>query len=90
MPANPEPLPVMRQIHLDAIDITLIQETADGSSPDCPIGDIARLVRSIVNGEIIPVPRKELEVLLSVSDGAWMYNKIKGWLTPDTSKESKA
>jgi hypothetical protein len=55
------------------------------------IREILSLVRSIVNGELVVVPRRELELWMTdpYQSVAARKEQLRRWLTPDTSKESK-
>jgi hypothetical protein len=85
---------------LEAARILFRREHPISESPG--LDAVHSLVRSIVNGEIVPVPCKEIDRahrdlfvhLATLKDSTseavvkGVLNLLAGWLTPDTSKES--
>jgi hypothetical protein len=91
MPTDSKP-PVMRPMtekHVEVLNYWL--KGAGLGSDTASIRDIESLVRSIVNGELVVVPRKELERWMTdpYQSVAARKEQLMRWLTPDTSKESK-
>jgi hypothetical protein len=89
----PPVMPAMTQMHIHALENATVYAFSEHRRP---LFETAQLVRSIVSGEIIPVPRKEIEqvergMMFKGMTAPYIEAReiLRRWLTPDTSKESK-